>query len=164
MTALTIRLATADDLAAINAIHNHYIETSTATYLLEPQTSDSRAVWFVKRSDAHPVTVALIDGRVVGWGSLSAFNARPAYGRTVENAVYVHPDHHRRGIGSALLSDLIERARTLGHHAIIALIDSEQPASIALHAAAGFTHAGRLHQVGWKFQRWLDVVFMEKTI
>jgi phosphinothricin acetyltransferase len=97
----------------------------------------------------------------VGWGSLSAYHARSAYRRTVENSVYVHHDYHGRGIGSLLLEDLIRRARKAGHRVIIAAIDAEQPASIALHSKFDFKHVGHFKQVGFKFGHWLDVVYME---
>ena len=105
--------------------------------------------------------VAERDGEIVGWASLSRFHVRAAYGKTVENSLYVHPDHHRQGIGWALLTDLASRARALDYHTIIAGIDAEQTPSVALHVKAGFTHAGHLKQVGFKFNRWLDVIYMQ---
>src|SRR5947209_4894562 len=161
MGSLSIRAATVGDLPIINAIYNHFVLYSTCTYQTEPETAEGRAAWFANHGAKHPVTVGEVDGKVVAWGSLSRFHARAAYGRTVENSVYVHPDHHRRGYGRALLVDLIERARALGHHAIIALIDAEQAPSVALHAAAGFVEVGLLKEVGFKFNRWLHVVYME---
>jgi phosphinothricin acetyltransferase len=112
----------------------------------------------------HPVTVAVLDGAVVGWGSLSPFHARAAYRHTVEDSVYVRPDMQGRGIGKALLADLIARAQALGHHAVMALIDGEQGPSIALHERFGFAHVGLLKEVGCKFSRWLDVVYMERLV
>src|SRR5688500_8916114 len=104
-TSLTIRLATADDLQAINDIYNHFVLCSTCTYQTEPETMEARRAWFDAHGEKHPVTVAAdAAGRVVGWGSLSAFHKRAAYGRTVENSVYVHPEEHRKGIGRALLA------------------------------------------------------------
>jgi len=98
---------------------------------------------------------------VVGWGSLSAYHVRSAYRRTVENSVYVHHQPHRRGVGSMLLEELIVCARQLGHHAIIAGIDAEQTASVALHAKFRFEQVGHLKQIGFKFNRWLDEIYME---
>jgi len=100
----------------------------------------------------------------VGWGALSPFHARSAYRFTVENSVYVDHAHHRRGLGSAILSDLIARARTIGHRTIIAGIDASQEASIAIHAKHGFVQVGHLAQVGYKFDRWLDVVYMQLMV
>ncbi len=157
----TIRLATSVDLPAINAIYNHYVLTSTCTYQTEPTTDAERGMWFGKRGGQHPVTVAEMDGEIVGWASLSRFRERSAYDRTVENAVYVRHDLHRRGIGAVLLADSIERARAAGHHTIIAVIDAEQSGSIALHERQGFEHVGLLREAGYKFERWLDVVYMQ---
>jgi len=97
---LTIRLATPDDLPAINDIYNHFVLTSTCTYQTEPETMVARRAWLDAHGHAHPVTVALDGDQVVGWGSLSAFHKRAAYNRTVENSVYVHPQQHRKGIGA----------------------------------------------------------------
>ena len=156
-----IRAATKADLPAINDIYNHYVLHSTATYQEEPESLDGRQAWFDRHGPAHPVTVAELDGVVVGWASLSPFHPRSAYRRTVENSVYLHPAHHRRGIGRALMLDLIARSKAAGHHTMIAGIDAEQSASLALHAALGFAHVARLNQVGYKFGRWLDVVYMQ---
>ena len=101
---------------------------------------------------------------MVGWGSLSTFRARAAYDRTVEDSVYVRHDLQRRGIGGRLLDDLIARATSLGHRVIVAGIDREQAGSIALHEQRGFVQAGLLHEVGFKFDRWLDMVFMERLL
>ena len=156
-----MRLATEADLAAINSIYNHYVLHSTCTYQEELEPLDGRLQWFSHHGEKHPVIVAVQAGHVVGWGSLSAYHARSAYRRTVENSVYVHHEYHRRGIGSLLLRDLIVRARQLGHHAIIAGIDAEQTASVALHARFGFEKVGHMKQIGFKFGRWLDVIYLE---
>jgi L-amino acid N-acyltransferase len=159
--AINIRPAAESDLAAINDIYNHYVLHSTCTYQEEPESPDGRRQWFEHHGEKHPVIVAEAGGHVVGWAALSAYHPRSAYRHTVENSVYVHHQHHRQGIGSRLLRELIVRARQLGHHAIIALIDAEQPASIALHAKFHFERVGHMKQVGSKFSRWLDVVYME---
>ena len=159
--AATIRAGTPADLGAINDIYNHYVLHSTCTYQEEPEPLEGRRQWFEHHGDRHPIIVAEVDGRVAGWGSLSPYHARSAYRRTVENSVYVHHELHRRGIGSLLLQDLITRARRLDHRAIIAGIDADQPASVALHVKFGFEEVGHLKQVGFKFGRWLDVIYME---
>jgi phosphinothricin acetyltransferase len=161
MTETTIRPATAGDLPAINAIYNHYVPVSTCTYQTVPSTPAERETWFAAHGPQHPVTVAVAGNEIVGWGSLSRFHARAAYGHTVENSVYVRHDLQRRGVGSVLLADLIERARAAGHHTIIALIDSDQAGSIALHRRFGFTQAAHLKEVGFKFGRWLDVIYLQ---
>jgi phosphinothricin acetyltransferase len=159
--AATIRAATPADLGAINDIYNHYVLHSTCTYQEEPEPLEGRRQWFEHHGERHPIIVAEVDGQVVGWGSLSPYHARSAYRHTVENSVYVHHQLHRRGIGSLLLQELIIRARGLGHRAIIAGIDADQPASVALHVKFGFVEVGHLKQVGSKFGRWLDVIYME---
>jgi len=149
------------DLDAINDIYNYYVPNSTCTYQEQPDTMDERQLWFRLHGEKHPVTVALESNQVVGWGSLSPFRERSAYRYTVENSVYVHHEHHRRGIGALLLEDLIERGRCMGHHVIIAGIDAEQTASIEIHLKFHFQKVGHLHRVGFKFGRWLDVIYME---
>jgi L-amino acid N-acyltransferase YncA len=162
--AITIRPATESDLVAINDIYNHYVLHSTCTYQEETEPLAGRRQWFKHHGVKHPVIVAEAGGQVVGWGALSVYHARSAYRHTVENSVYVHHRRHRRGIGSRLLRELIVRARKLGHHAIIALIEADQPASVALHAKFHFEPVGHLKQVGFKFGRWLDVVYMELLV
>jgi len=164
MTAATIRAATAADLPAINAIYNYYVVHSTCTYQEEPETAEGRHRWFMQHGPKHPVIVAEIDGRVVGWGSLSPYHARGAYRHTVENSVYVDHEHLGGGIGSQLLAELVTRARSIGHRAIIAAIDADQSASVALHAKFKFQPVGRFKEIGYKFERWLDVVYLELLI
>lgn len=159
--AINLRAATEADLVAINEIYNHYVRHSTCTYQEEPESLEGRQQWFRQHGEQHPIIVAIAGGTVVGWGSLSAYHARSAYRRTVENSVYVHHEQHRRGIGAALLQDLIQRARLHGHHAIIAGIDAEQTASVAIHSKFGFQKVGHLSQIGYKYNRWLDVIYME---
>lgn len=156
-----IRAATETDLGAINDIYNYYVPRSTCTYQEDPETHEGRRQWFKLHGNVHPIFVAESGGQVVGWGSLSAYHSRCAYRNTVENSVYVHHQHHRRGIGSRLLEELIASARSLGHHAIIAGIDSEQAASVKLHERFHFEKVGHMKQVGFKFGRWLDVIYME---
>ena len=158
-----IRPATVTDLAAINAIYNHYVLHSTCTYQLSPSTELERQAWFARHGPAYPVTVAAEPGgMVLGWASLSAFLSRPAYRFTVEDSVYVHPDHLRRGIGRALLVDLLRRADELGYANVIANISADQAPSITVHRELGFVEAGRLVKVGFKFERWLDIVFLQR--
>jgi phosphinothricin acetyltransferase len=159
-----IRLATALDCPAINDIYNFYVLHSTCTYQTEPETIEARRIWFANHGPTYPVTVAELDGVVVGWGSLSRFHARAAYAHTVENAVYVHHQYHGRGIGKLILVDLIQRGIALGHHTIVALISGEQTASLRLHEKLGFQNAGMLKEAGFKSDRWLDVVYLQKML
>src|SRR4051794_31143125 len=119
MPDFTIRPATVADVPAIHAIYNHYVATSTCTYQVEPETEADRLGWFTKRTAAPPVVVAEAGGEVVGWAALSPWSSRCGYASTVEASVYVRHDRHRRGLGLALLADLIARAKQLGHHGVL---------------------------------------------
>jgi phosphinothricin acetyltransferase len=162
--ALRIRPGVVDDLPPIRAIYNHYVATSTCTFQIELETEQERATWFRERTAAHPVTVAEWDGEVIAWAALSPWRPRGAYAHTVEASVYVRHDMHQRGIGRALLADLIERARAAGHRTILGGACSEQTASIRLQEQLGFQQVGHFRQVGHKFGRWLDVVYMQLVL
>src|SRR5690348_6883352 len=112
-----------------------------------------------------PYIVAELDGKVAGYAYASLYRTRPAYRFTVENSVYVAPDMHRRGIGKTLLIKLIEECTARGFRQMIAVIgDSDQAASIGLHAACGFTAVGNLRSIGWKFGKWLDTPLMQLSL
>jgi phosphinothricin acetyltransferase len=161
---LRIRPATTDDVDAINAIHNHYALHATCLWQTELETAEGRRAWLAAHDEAHPVIVAEADGAVVGWAALSPYNSRGGWRHTVEDAVYVHPDRLAQEIGAALLGELVDRAARLGHHAIVAVISADQPASLRLHARHGFVEIGRLREAGFKFGRWLDAVYMQKLL
>jgi phosphinothricin acetyltransferase len=157
-----IRLATDADLAAINEIYNYYVHHSTCTYQLEPETLEARQAWFQAHPpNKYPVTVIELDGQVVGWGSLSKFRDRAAYDGTVEASVYIREGCQRRGLGRAILLDLIERARQAGFHTLLGGASADQAASVKLQESVGFTHVARFREVGNKFGQWLDVVFLQ---
>lgn len=156
-----LRLARHEDLERINAIYNHFVLHSTCTYQETPEPMEKRQAWFEHHGPAYPVIVVEVAGEVVAWGSLSPFHTRSAWRFTVENSIYIDQSCHGQGIGTAILQDLIFRAKALGYRTIIASIDGDQAASLALHAKCGFVLAGRLHHVGFKFNRWLDAVYME---
>lgn len=164
VAALSIRLAAHGDVEAINSIQNHYVVNSTATFLTEPLTLAQRLAWLNGRSPAHPVTVAVDGSAVVGWAALGDFRSRPAYRHTVEFSIYVHHARHRDGVGRALLADLVERARAAGHHALVGGCCSESTAILALLEASGFSRVAHFPEVGRKFDRWLDVVFMQRLL
>jgi len=159
-----IRLATTEDLPAISDIYNYYVLHSTCTYQLEPERLEDRRRWFEARTPLHPVVVAANEDGVVGWGSLSPWNPRAGYAKTVEFSVYVRQDDHRKGIGRLIVVDLINRARDLGHHVILGGASADQIASIALQESLGFERVACLKQVGRKFGRWLDVVYMQRIL
>lgn len=157
-----IRLATFADLPAINDIYNHYVFHSTCTYQTEPETLADREAWFGEHSpEKYPVIVAEIDGRVVGWGSLSKFRPRAAYAPTVEASVYIDHAFLGRGLGRVLLVDLIARAQAAGFHSLIGGSSADQPASIAVQESLGFVRVAHLKEVGYKFGQWLDVIYLQ---
>jgi len=157
-----IRLATIADLPAINDIYNHYVLHCTCTYQTEPETLADREAWFRDHSpDKYPVIVAEIDGRVVGWGSLSRFRPRAAYAPTAEPSVYIDHEFLGRGLGRILLVDLIARARAAGFRSLIGGSSADRPASIAVQESLGFQRVAHLKEVGYKFGKWLDVMYLQ---
>ncbi len=164
MSPATLRPATRADLPAINAIYNHYVLHSTATYQTMPSTDGERETWFAAHGERHPVIVAELDGAVIGWGSLSRFHARQAYENTVEDSIYIHHERLGRGLGTVLLKELLRLAQKIGHHTMLGGIDAAQAPSIALHEKFGFVQVSLLKEVGFKQGRWLDVVWMQKML
>ncbi len=158
-----VREAQAADLAAILAIYNDAVIHTTATYDYEPRSMDAQRQWFeAKRAGNFPVLVGLDAGEVSGFASYGPFRPWAAYLYTVENSIYVAPEKRGRGVGTAILGPLVETARSRGYHAMVAGIDATNAASLKLHAKFGFEQVGHFRQVGWKFDRWLDLVFLER--
>lgn len=162
---LIIRDAVAADAAAILPIHNHAVRNTTAVWNEAESDLAGREAWLAARALAgFPVLVAEISGALAGYASFGEFRAWDGYRFTVEHSIYVDPARHRAGIGRALLEALIERARAMGKHAMVAGVEAGNAGSIALHASLGFREVGRLPQVGSKFGRWLDLVFLQLTL
>ncbi len=161
---MSVRRASDGDAEAIAEIYNHYILGSTATFHTEPVTAEERRSWMATHDQRHPVLVAEIAGRVVAWGSLTRWSERPAYAPTVEVSTYVQPEFRGRGLGRLLMEVLVEEARLAGHHVLIGQIVAENEASISLARRMGFEQVGVLREVGYKFDRRLDVVFMERIL
>ncbi|MGI9607522.1 MAG: GNAT family N-acetyltransferase [Acidimicrobiales bacterium] len=159
---MRIRTAEVGDAAAIAEIYNLEVLESTATFDMVPRSVEEQRAWLRDRSGAHAVLVAeTVEHGIVGFAALSPFRSRPAYSTTVENSVYVHRDHRKRGIALALMIELVATARAKGFHSIIARIAEAQAASIALHTAVGFELVGIEREIGRKFNRWLDVAVMQ---
>jgi phosphinothricin acetyltransferase len=159
---VTVRLARLEDAEATRQIYNAEVTTSTVTFDLVPRSQAEQREWLTARSGAHAVLVAEDeDAGVVGFASLSAWGKKPAYATSVEDSVYVHPGHQRRGIGRALLAELIDVAVAHGFHAIFARVVGGHEVSIKLHETLGFEVVGTEREVGRKFGRWLDVVVMQ---
>jgi phosphinothricin acetyltransferase len=163
MTKVTVRAATAADVAAVAAIYRPAVLHGTASFELEPPDEAEMLRRFAAVTEAgYPYFVAEADGRVVGYAYASAYRARPAYRFTVENSVYIAPEAQGKGVGALLLKALIETATAKGYRLMVAVIgDSRNYASITLHRNAGFTFCGTIHSVGYKLGRWLDSVIME---
>lgn len=154
---LELRAATGEDLPAIAALYDHYVQHCACTFDTEPPSTAYWQSWLAEHRGAYAVIVAIRDGGLVGWGSLSKWSKRCAYRFSVEDSVYVQPQCQGQGIGKAILGELIRQARLHGHRNIIAQIADGQPASEALHSGAGFKQVGHLDQVGYKFGRWVGV-------
>lgn len=162
---LIVRDATLEDAADILAIYNYAALNTTAVWTDGPADLASRRAWIFTRQEAgYPVLVAMKGRDVVGFASFGDFRPFPGYRHTVENSVYVGERHHRLGVGRSLMATLIERATALNKHAMVAGIDGANAASIALHASLGFAEVARMPEVGCKFGRWLDLVFMQKQL
>jgi phosphinothricin acetyltransferase len=148
---------------AILSIINHAISNSVALYDYKPRTLDSMAAWFAaKRKGSFPVIGAVSDkGELLGFASYGGFRAWPAYKYSAEHSVYVSAAHRGKGIGKRLLQSIIDEARHQSYHVLIGGIDSQNTASVALHKSLGFQRAGTIRQVGFKFQRWLDLDFYQ---
>jgi L-amino acid N-acyltransferase YncA len=163
---LQLRDSRADDLPAIHAIYSHHVLHGTGSFELEPPSPDEMRR---RRDDVlangFPYLVAAEGETVQGYAYASFFRTRPAYRFTVENSIYLAPQAHGRGIGKRLLQALLERCEAAGCRQVIAVIgDSANTGSIALHSACGFRFAGTLRSTGWKFDRWLDTVLMQREL
>jgi len=157
--------ATEDDLPGILAIFNDVIATSTAVYREEPVSLDDRRAWMRTRVAAgHPVLVARDAHGVAGFASFGEFRAWPCYRHTVEHTVHVRADARGQGIGRALLETLVSRASALGKHVLVAGVDADNAVSLRLHRRLGFEEVGRFREVGHKFNRWLDLVFLHRLL
>jgi len=167
MSDVRIRKALRRDVPEIQAIYNHSVLHDTGSYDYEPRPIGERYAWFEDHERSGlPIYVAEAGGDVVGWSSLSRFRPRPGYRYTVEDSIYVRDDHRRAGIGRVLLERVVHDAgAVLGMKTVVAVIgDAENHASIGLHARCGFVQAALLKQVGFKFGRWLDQVWMQRML
>jgi phosphinothricin acetyltransferase len=166
MPALSIRPADRPDVAAITRIYADAVLHGTASFEIEPPDEAEMARRFIQlREGGFPYLIAEAAGEVAGYAYAGPYRARPAYRFTVEDSIYISPRHHRRGIGRALLDALISQAEARGFRQIIAVIgDSDQAASIGLHATMGFRMVGTFEAVGFKFERWLDTVLMQRAL
>ncbi|MBA3451252.1 MAG: N-acetyltransferase [Chloroflexia bacterium] len=162
---MNIRNATLDDAAAIARIYNQGIEDRVATLETQSRTPEERAEWLAARGPRHPVLVAVNgNGAVTGWGSLNAFNPRPAYDHVADFSVYVAREQRGRGIGDALLGALLMRARQIGYHKLVLAAFPTNAAGMRLYQNRGFTTVGVYHEQGQLDGEWVDVILMEKLL
>jgi phosphinothricin acetyltransferase len=163
---MEIRDARDDDLAAVQAIYAHHVLHGLGTFETEPPDEDEmRSRWRQITAAGFPYLVAVDDGVVAGYAYANHFRTRAAYRQTVEDSIYVAPAAIGRGVGRALLDALIERCRAAGLQQMLAVIgDSGNAASIGVHAVCGFEHVGTMKAVGRKFDRWVDVVIMQRAL
>ena len=162
--AFMIRHARPEDLPAITEIYNEAILTTTATFDTEPKTPDERQAWFDAHNSAHPILVAEVDGEVVGWTSLSRWSDRRAYDGTAETSFYVGSKHRGKGIGRKLKESIIEEAKRLGLHTLIARVAEGSDESMHLNEQFGFVRVGTMREVGRKFGKLLDVHILQKML
>lgn len=161
---LNIRRAALSDIGAITEIYNEAILTTTATFDLEPKTLEDRREWFEEHDDRHPILVAELGTQVVGWTCLTRWNPRAAYENTAETSFYVKEEHRGKGIGRKLKQAIISEARQLGFYALIAGAAQGSDASLHLNKSLGFEVAGTFREVGWKFGKLLDVIYLQKLL
>lgn len=157
-----IRQATREDIPQILAIFNDNILNSTAVYLYEEQTLENRLAWFEAKQQAGQPLFVYIEGDTVGgYATYGAFRDYVGYQFTVEHSVYVHKAHYQKGIATKLMQELIQHARANEKKTMVAGIDATNEPSIVLHEKLGFTHSGTIKNVGYKFERWLDLAFYQ---
>ncbi len=168
VTDVTLRPAVLGDAEAIRRIYNTEVTSATSTFDLVIRSRQDQERWIADRSGAFSAIVAVessADGRpVIGFGSLSPYKDRAAYSTTVEDSVYVDRQRGRGGVGTLLLTRLVDVAKASGFHAVMARIEASSTASLALHAKCGFALVGIERQVGRKFNRWLDVAVMQRLL
>lgn len=159
------RPATERDLPQIAKIYNHEVETSTVTFDLEPPDLDH---WRARLEGQHPGDHLLVavdrDDDVVGYAYSWSYRPRPAYDLTRETSLYLDPSVRGRGVGRLLYPALLETMTVSGVHTAVALVALPNPASQKLHEAVGFEEVGTLREVGFKFDRWIDVVWYQKML
>jgi phosphinothricin acetyltransferase len=158
---VTIRPAAEKDLLQILDIYNEAVENTTATFDTTKRTMDEQLVWFRKHKGNHPILVSEENGTITGWASLSQWSDRCAYDGTVEVSVYVHLEHRGKGIGKKLLEMITLEGGKVNNHSVIARISAGNDVSIHIHEKLGYRHIGVMKEVGFKFDKYIDVHMMQ---
>ena len=162
---MQLRDARAEDVPGILAIYNDVIATSTAVYTEAPATLADRQEWFAQRQRAgYPVIVAADGAGIAAFGSFGDFRAWPCYRYTVEHSVHVRADRRGQGLGTTIVQALIARGAAMGKHVMVAGIDAANEGSLRMHAKLGFERVAHFREVGRKFDRWLDLVFLQRML
>lgn len=163
---LVVRDARDEDMAAIHAIYSHHVLTGLGSFEeVPPPIEEMQRRRVAILNDGLPYVVAEIAGRIAGYAYAGRYRPRSAYRFSVEDSIYVAPDAQRRGVGRAMLQELVARCTTLGYRQMVAVIgDSANYGSIGLHAAEGFAEVARLPAIGFKFGRWVDSVMMQRPL
>ncbi|MBQ7918780.1 MAG: N-acetyltransferase [Lachnospiraceae bacterium] len=163
---MIIRRAEERDLPELLAIYNYEVINGVATFDMQPKTLEERMGWFKEHNvDNHPLIVAEIEGKVVGYASLSSYRIKEAYASTAELSIYVGEGYRGQGLATMLMSEILELAKEDERtHLVVSVITGENEASVKLHEKYGFTYCGRVHQVGFKHGRYLDIVTYELLV
>jgi len=160
----TFREACPADARWVCEILNQSILNDVARFEVEPWSLDQAAAWLADREPMHRVVVSELGGRVAGFASLGPYNTKCGYRATVELSVYVDQGFRGQGLGKAMCKQLIDQAGVAGVHLVVSRIAGEMTASLRLHESLGFDRVGVLKQAGFKFGRWIDVVFMQLLV
>lgn len=162
---IKIRPAVFSDIDTILEIVNHEILHSTSIYDYEPRDFETQKLWFEdKLAKNVPVLVAEFENGTIGYATYGSFREKIGFQYTVEHSIYIADEFTGKGVGKLLLAELIQLAKKQGYHVMIGAIDADNPGSIAFHRKFGFKAAGTIHEAGYKFDRWLDLVFMQLTL
>lgn len=164
MSEIAVRPATAADAAAICTIYNQGIEDRVATLETELRTPEERRQWLQARGPRHPVIVAEAGGEIVGWGSLNSFNPRKAYDYVADFSIYVERAWRGKGVGSQLLSRLVELGRERGYHKLVLSAFPTNAGGMALYQKFGFRTVGIYKEQGRLDGRWVDTIIMERIL
>ena len=161
---MLIRDALTKDINDINEIYNYEVLNGVATFDTEPKTYEERKEWLEGHNKKYPCIVVELDGKTLAWGSLTQYSTRKAYDGTCEISIYVHEKSRGMGLGKHIIKELLERAKANGIHVILSRVAGENEASKNLHINFGFELVGVLKEVGYKFNRYIDVNFYQKLI
>jgi phosphinothricin acetyltransferase len=159
---LEIRKAVIEDIAGITKVYNEAILKTNATFDTKEKKLDEQILWFKRHGPKNPIIVAEKDGLILGWAALSKYDKKCAYINTVEISLYIKQQFQGQGIGKKLMNEIIQQGEKAGIHSIVARITAGNNISIDLHKSVGFEIVGVMREIGYKFNEWLDVCFMQK--